>query len=299
MAGNGDTGQCVSRGGGGSPPIFRLADIGSSIVFGATTAINLNGIHDVLERSGALHGQWESLEPASELEAKRPPPQPKMTGMGGGGGEMIKVASVVDTFGNNDVVDTFGNNDVIHRGGSSLAGGVATTTTTNKDAAAAKLLPSDEDAAMPSYSRRRPIDDKLAALDVENMVVCQRPIDDNAPYPHHYKFVRNRHCQGASDHDGRAPLQMIKQQNNDDNYEIMFEGKMYHSYEDYVKAKRRRTAGIFANSGMLAARLAIAEEMTYTHYTLPLSLHITFAIQPLRANWTITLLARKCPTGIC
>jgi hypothetical protein len=87
---------------------------------------------------------------------------------------------------------------------------------------------------------------------------------------------------------------MIKQQNNDDNYEIMFEGKMYHSYEDYVKAKRRRTAGIFANSGMLAARLAIAEEMTYTHYTLPLSLHITFAIQPLRANWTITLLARKC-----
>ena len=51
MAGNGDTGQCVSRGGGGSPPIFRLADIGSSIVFGATTAINLNGIHDVLERS--------------------------------------------------------------------------------------------------------------------------------------------------------------------------------------------------------------------------------------------------------
>ena len=49
---------------------------------------------------------------------------------------------------------------------------------------------------------------------------------------------------------------------DDDNYEIMFEGKMYHSYEDYVKAKRRRTAGIFANSGMLAARLAIAEEMT-------------------------------------
>jgi hypothetical protein len=49
---------------------------------------------------------------------------------------------------------------------------------------------------------------------------------------------------------------------DDDNYEIMFEGKMYHSYEDYVEAKRSRTAGIFANSGMLAARLAIAEEMT-------------------------------------
>jgi hypothetical protein len=49
---------------------------------------------------------------------------------------------------------------------------------------------------------------------------------------------------------------------NDDNYEIMFEGKTYHSYKDYVEAKRSRTAGIFADSGMLAARLAIAEEMT-------------------------------------
>jgi hypothetical protein len=49
---------------------------------------------------------------------------------------------------------------------------------------------------------------------------------------------------------------------DDDNYEIMFEGKTYHSYEDYVEAKRSRTAGIFADSGMLAARLAIAEEMT-------------------------------------
>jgi hypothetical protein len=49
---------------------------------------------------------------------------------------------------------------------------------------------------------------------------------------------------------------------NDDNYEIMFEGKMYHSYEDYVEAKRSRTAGIFADSGMLAARLAIVEERT-------------------------------------
>jgi hypothetical protein len=49
---------------------------------------------------------------------------------------------------------------------------------------------------------------------------------------------------------------------DDDNYEIMFEGKTYHSYKDYVEAKRSRTAGIFADSGMLAARLAIAEEMT-------------------------------------
>ena len=46
----------------------------------------------------------------------------------------------------------------------------------------------------------------------------------------------------------------------DDNCEFTFEGKSYHLYEDYVQAKRSRTAGIFAD--MLAARLAIAEEMT-------------------------------------
>ena len=44
---------------------------------------------------------------------------------------------------------------------------------------------------------------------------------------------------------------------NDDNYRIMFEGKTYRSYEEYVQAKQIR-----ADSGMLAARLAIAEEMT-------------------------------------
>jgi hypothetical protein len=185
----------------------------------------------LLEKSGVAHRQQELFpsEPAPELEAKRPPPQPKTTAMGGSGGEMIKAASNVDPFGNNDV---------IHCGGSSLAGGAATTTTTNNDAAAAELLPSDEDAAMPSYSRRRPVDDEyycrgnhhgsrttrnyaahqsefddledefetlddkeLAVLDVDNIVVCQRPIDDDAPY--HYEFG-NR--QGASNHDGRAPL---------------------------------------------------------------------------------------------
>ena len=49
---------------------------------------------------------------------------------------------------------------------------------------------------------------------------------------------------------------------DDDNYEIQFEGKSYRSYEDYVQASRSRTASIFANSGMLAARLAIVEERT-------------------------------------
>jgi hypothetical protein len=48
----------------------------------------------------------------------------------------------------------------------------------------------------------------------------------------------------------------------DDNCEFNFEGKSYRSYEDYVQAKRSRTAGIFNDSGMLAARLAITEERT-------------------------------------
>jgi len=44
-----------------------------------------------------------------------------------------------------------------------------------------------------------------------------------------------------------------------DNCEFIFEGRSYWSYTDYVQARRSRTAGIFANSGMLAARSAIAE----------------------------------------
>jgi hypothetical protein len=144
-----------TSGGGGGPLRFRFANVGGGgVVVGAPTAINLKGIHEALERSGVAHRQRESFpsESAPELEAKRPPSQPKTTGMGGSGGEMIKAASGVDPFGNNDV---------IHRGGSSLAGGAATTTTTtNNDAAAAKLLPSDEDAAMPSYSRRQPVNDE-------------------------------------------------------------------------------------------------------------------------------------------
>ena len=48
----------------------------------------------------------------------------------------------------------------------------------------------------------------------------------------------------------------------DDNCEFIFEGRLYRSYTDYVQARRSRTAGIFANSGMLAARSAIAEERT-------------------------------------
>jgi hypothetical protein len=46
-------------------------------------------------------------------------------------------------------------------------------------------------------------------LDVDNIVVCQRPIDDDAPY--HYAFG-NR--QGAGNHGGRVPLRTINQQNH-------------------------------------------------------------------------------------
>ena len=48
----------------------------------------------------------------------------------------------------------------------------------------------------------------------------------------------------------------------DDNCKFIFEGRLYRLYTDYVQARRSWTAGIFANSGMLAARSAIVEERT-------------------------------------
>jgi hypothetical protein len=48
----------------------------------------------------------------------------------------------------------------------------------------------------------------------------------------------------------------------DDNCEFIVEGRSYRSYTDYVQARGSRTAGIFADSGMLAARSAISEERT-------------------------------------
>jgi hypothetical protein len=50
----------------------------------------------------------------------------------------------------------------------------------------------------------------------------------------------------------------------DDNCEFIFEGKSYRSYIDYVQARRQAMSdpGIFADSDMLAARSAIAEERT-------------------------------------
>jgi hypothetical protein len=85
---------------------------------------------------------------------------------------------------------------------------------------------------------------------------------------------------------------------DDDNYEIMFEGKMYHSYEDYVEAKRSRTAGIFADSGMLAARLAIAEEMTAPGPLRAKNPHDDLAIQPLLPQRKSSRIARTVSEGI-
>ncbi len=48
----------------------------------------------------------------------------------------------------------------------------------------------------------------------------------------------------------------------DDNCEFIFEGRSYRSYTDYVQARQSQTAGIFTDSGMLAARSAIAEVRT-------------------------------------
>ena len=52
-----------------------------------------------------------------------------------------------------------------------------------------------------------------------------------------------------------------------DNYEFIFEGRLYQSYTNYVHTRRSRTADIFANSGMFAARSAITEGRT-SHFIM-------------------------------
>jgi hypothetical protein len=104
-----------------------------------------------------------------------------------------------------------------------LAGGAATTTTTNNYAAStAESFLLTHDLNLPDnitfdYGAEEEelredefetMDDKeLAALDIDNIVVSQRPTDYEAPY--HYAFGN---CQGAGDHGGRVPLQTIIQQ---------------------------------------------------------------------------------------
>jgi hypothetical protein len=67
----------------------------------------------------------------------------------------------------------------------------------------------------------------------------------------------------------------------DDNCEFIFEGRSYRSYTDYVQARRSWTAGIFTNSGMLAARSAIAEERTAAGPRLAKNPRDDLAIPPL------------------
>jgi hypothetical protein len=67
----------------------------------------------------------------------------------------------------------------------------------------------------------------------------------------------------------------------DDNCEFIFEGRLYRSYTDYVQARQSWIAGIFANSGMLDARSAIAEERTAPGPRRAKNPRDDLAIQPL------------------
>jgi hypothetical protein len=78
----------------------------------------------------------------------------------------------------------------------------------------------------------------------------------------------------------------------DDNCEFDFEGKSYRSYTDYVQAKRSRTAGIFADSGMLAARSAITEERTAPGPRQAKNPHNDLAIPPLLPRQKSSRIAR-------
>jgi len=79
----------------------------------------------------------------------------------------------------------------------------------------------------------------------------------------------------------------------DDNCEFIFEGRLYRLYTDYVQARRSWTAGIFANSGMLAARSAIAEERTTTGPRRAKNPCDDLAIPPLLPRRTSSRIARK------
>jgi hypothetical protein len=84
----------------------------------------------------------------------------------------------------------------------------------------------------------------------------------------------------------------------DDNCEYNFEGKSYPSYTDYVHARQSRTAGIFANSGMLATRSAIAEERTAAGPLRAKNPHDDLAIPPLLPRQKSSHVARTVSKGI-
>ena len=83
-----------------------------------------------------------------------------------------------------------------------------------------------------------------------------------------------------------------------DNCEFIFEGRLYRSYTDYVQARRSRTAGIFANSGMLAARSAIAEERTDPGPRWAKNPRDDLAIPPLLPRRKSSRIARTVSEGI-
>jgi hypothetical protein len=83
-----------------------------------------------------------------------------------------------------------------------------------------------------------------------------------------------------------------------DNCEFIFEGRSYRSYTDYVQARRSRTAGIFANSGMLAARSAIAEERTDPGPRWAKNPRDDLAIPPLLPRRKSSRIARTVSEGV-
>jgi hypothetical protein len=78
----------------------------------------------------------------------------------------------------------------------------------------------------------------------------------------------------------------------DDNCEFIFEGRSYWSYTDYVQARQSRVAGIFADSGMLAARSAITEGRTAPGPRRVKNSHDDMAMPPLLPRRKSSCIAR-------
>ena len=79
----------------------------------------------------------------------------------------------------------------------------------------------------------------------------------------------------------------------DDNCEFIFGGRSYRSYTDYVQARQSWTAGIFANSGMLAASSAIVEERTAAGPRRAKNPRDDLVIPPLLPRQKSSRIARK------
>jgi hypothetical protein len=77
-----------------------------------------------------------------------------------------------------------------------------------------------------------------------------------------------------------------------DNCEFIFEGRLYRLYTDYVHARQSWATGIFTNSGMLAARSAIAEGRTALGPRRAKVPHDDLAIPPLLPQQKSSRIAR-------